>query len=77
MINIKRAMRSNRIMKSLTGLSRSKFNSLLPYFEIIVKEENGKTVENNKNRQRVSGAGAKHTLKATKEHCEMKVHFYL
>ncbi len=62
MINIKRAMRSNRIMKSLTGLSRSKFKSLLPYFEIIEKEENGKAVKNNKNRQRASGAGAKHTL---------------
>jgi len=61
-MNIKRAMRSNRIMKSLTGLSRDKFKSLLPYFEIIVKEENGKRVKNNRNRQRASGAGAKHTL---------------
>jgi hypothetical protein len=63
-INITRAMRSNRIMKSLTGMSRSRFRSLLPYFEIIIKEESAKAVKNNKNRQRASGAGAKHTLDA-------------
>lgn len=62
MINIQRAMRSNRIMKSLTGMSRSKFKSLLPYFETILKEENGKVEKNNKTRQRASGAGQKHTL---------------
>ena len=62
MINIQRAMRSNRIMKSLTGTSRSKFKSLLPYFEIIVREESAKVVKNSKNRQRAAGAGTKHTL---------------
>ena len=62
MINIQRAMRNNRIMKSLTGLSRSKFSNLLPYFEIILKEERGKAIKNNKHRQRKAGAGIKHTL---------------
>ena len=63
MLDIQRAMRNNRIMKSLTGLSRAKFKELLPYFEIIVIEEQSKKIKQNKNRKRKPGAGVKHTLK--------------
>jgi hypothetical protein len=38
MINIDRAMRSNRIMKSLTGLNIEKFKEIIPYFEIVLLE---------------------------------------
>jgi hypothetical protein len=62
MLNIKKAMRNNRILKSLTGLSRSKFEALVPYFNKIIQEEEDKKIKNDKNRQRASGAGTKHTL---------------
>jgi len=67
MINIERAMRSNRIMKSLTGLSRAKFEELLPYFEMIVTEENSKRIKNRKDRRRAAGGGRKHTLEKIEE----------
>jgi len=62
MINIAKALKNNRILKSLTGLSIEKFKELVPYFEIILKEENGKRIENDKNRQRKAGGGTKATL---------------
>jgi len=61
MINIERALTSNRIMKSLTGLNTKKFEELLPYFELIMQEETGKRVKANKNRKRAIGGGKKHT----------------
>jgi len=64
-INITRAMNSDRIMKSLTGLNTAKFKELLPYFEIILKETTKKAIKNNKNRIRAEGGGKKHTLKNT------------
>ena len=64
MINITRAMQSNRIMKSLTGLSTAKFKELVPYFEIILDENSRKAVKNNKNRVRAEGGGKKHTLQS-------------
>ena len=67
MVDIKRAMKSNRIMKSLTGVSRSKFKSLIPYFVVILKEEKGKRIKKDKSRKRESGAGAKHTLKESED----------
>ena len=73
MLNISRAMRSNRIMKSLTGLSRAKFKALLPYFEIIVLEEDSKRVRSTKGRQRKTGGGSKHTL----ENAEAKLFYIL
>lgn len=49
-------------MKSLTGLGTEKFEELLPYFDTISQEENGKRVKANKNRRRAIGGGKKHTL---------------
>ena len=66
MLNISRAMKSDRIMKSLTGLSTKKFETLLPYFELILQEEEAKRIKNNKKRQRKAGGGRKHTLDDTK-----------
>ncbi len=66
MIDIRRAMKSNRTMKSLTGLSLQKFYNLLPYFELIIKEEKAKAFKNNRDRQRASGGGAKHSLDSVK-----------
>ena len=62
MINIQRAMKSNRVLKSLTGLSIIKFKELVVYFEIILKEESAKFIKSTKNRQRATGGGNKHTL---------------
>ena len=42
MININKALKNNRILKSLTGLSIEKFKELVPYFETILNEEKGK-----------------------------------
>ncbi len=57
MINIKLALKSNRIMKSLTGLNTEKFKELLPCFNTISLEENKKRVKANKNRKRTIGGG--------------------
>ena len=62
MINIELAMRSDRILKSLTGLTIIKFNELVNYFEIVLKEESAKFIKSNKNRKRAIGGGKKHTL---------------
>lgn len=62
MINIAKALKNNRILKSLTGLSIEKFKELVPYFETILNEENGKRIKNDKNRQRKAGGGSKPTL---------------
>lgn len=67
MFNIKKAMKNNRVMKSLTGLSVEKFNSLLPTFEKVYNEEKIKEVKKNKNRQRDIGGGRKHSLNDIKE----------
>ena len=63
MININKALKENRILKSLTGLSIEKFEELVPYFKKI-EEEKGKRIENNKNRKRKAGGGTKGTLKS-------------
>jgi len=73
MININKALKNNRILKSLTGLSIEKFKELVPYFETILKEENGKRIENDKNRQRKAGGGSKGTL----ENSEAKLFYIL
>lgn len=62
MININRAMRSNRILKSLTGLNIQKFEELLPYFDKILVETSKRKIQKNKKRVRAEGGGAKHTL---------------
>ena len=48
MINIELAMRSDRILKSLTGLTIIKFNELVNYFEIVLKEKSAKFIKSNK-----------------------------
>jgi hypothetical protein len=65
MINISKALKNNRILKSLTGLSIEKFKELVPYFETILKEENGKRIKNDKNRQRKVGGGSKARLESS------------
>ena len=62
MINITKALKNNRLLKSLTGLNIEKFKELVPYFDTILNEEQGKRVKNDKNRQRKAGGGAKPTL---------------
>lgn len=59
MFNIHRALSSNRLMKSLTGLSIKEFNELQEPFEIAFTEAKG---ENSEDRQRQPGGGRKHTL---------------
>jgi len=73
MINISKALKNNRILKSLTGLSIEKFKELVPYFETILNEENGKRIENNRNRQRKAGGGSKPTLDSS----EVKLFYIL
>lgn len=63
MINIARAMKNKRVIKSLTGLSVEKFKELIPYFEIILLENTKQKIKNNTNRVRAEGGGKKHTLK--------------
>jgi len=66
-------MKSDRVMKSLTGLSVEKFHSLLPTFKTVYTEEKRKEIKQNKNRQRDMGAGRKHSL----ETIEAKLFFIL
>lgn len=73
MININKALKNQRILKSLTGLSIEKFKELVPYFETILNEENGKRISNDKNRQRKAGGGSKPTL----ENSEAKLFYIL
>lgn len=73
MINISKALKDNRLLKSLTGLSIEKFKELVPYFETILNEENGKRIKNNKNRQRKEGGGSKPRL----ENSEAKLFYIL
>lgn len=64
MINIDKAMRSNRIMKSLTGLNIEKFKEIVPYFEIALLEHTKQEIKSNTKRVRAEGGGKKHTLKS-------------
>lgn len=64
MINIKRALRSDRIMKALTGLSKQEFNELVDKF---VKVLNRHRMNSKKGRKRAIGAGRKHTLRTPEE----------
>jgi len=65
MINISKALKDNRILKSLTGLSIDKFKELVPYFDTILKEEEAKRIKNNKNRKRKAGGGRKAILESS------------
>jgi hypothetical protein len=59
-IDIKRALLSNRLMKSLTGLSAEEFLNLVPAFRAAFFEIKNEKYEREKaNRQRKSGSGPK------------------
>ncbi len=62
MLNIRRALKSDRIMKSLTGLTGSEFSRLVPVYKEILTAS---AVE--KERERAPGAGVKHTLETAEE----------
>ena len=59
MLNIKRALRSNRLMKALTGLSVTEFEGLLPSFKAGL---NKSPMKAKKERKRAIGGGRRHTL---------------
>lgn len=59
-------MKSNRVLKSLTGLNIEKFKELAIYFEILLSEESAKKAKSVK-RQRAVGAGNKHTLQTAED----------
>lgn len=60
MLNIKRALHSDRLMKALTGLTIVEFEQLLPDFTAALKKDQAKT---KKERKRGEGGGRRHTLK--------------
>jgi hypothetical protein len=61
MINLKQAMRSNRVMKALTGIPIEEFKALLPTFRSALQKNKAKQKEI---RKRAEGGGRKHTLKS-------------
>jgi len=60
MLNIKRALRSDRLMKALTGMTIAEFERLLPTFTVGLKKAQ---VKAKKERKRAIGGGRRHTLK--------------
>jgi hypothetical protein len=60
MLNIKRALRSDRLMKALTGMTIAEFERLLPIFTVGLKKAQ---VKAKKERKRAIGGGRRHTLK--------------
>jgi len=61
-MRIERILRSNRLMKALTGLGIKEFEKLINPFEKVLQEQ---AANNNKKRQREIGGGRKHTLSTT------------
>ena len=59
MLNIKRALRSDRLMKALTGQTMAEFKRLLPNFSAGLKKTQAKA---RKERKRAMGGGRRHTL---------------
>lgn len=59
MLNIKRALRTNRLMKALTGMTIAEFERLLPTFTAGLQKVQSQA---KKKRQRAIGGGGKHTL---------------
>jgi len=59
MLNIKRAQRSERLMKALTGLTMAEFEQLLPGFGAGLKKTQS---QDRKERKRAVGGGRRHTL---------------
>jgi len=62
MLNYKRALGKDRVMKSLTGLRTEEFQSLLPMFDSALKKQRELRKSN---RQRAMGGGSKHTLETS------------
>jgi hypothetical protein len=60
MLNINRALRSDRLMKALTGMTIAEFERLLPDFTAGLKKAQAKA---KKERKRAVGGGRRHTLK--------------
>ena len=65
MINVERALRSDRLLKALTGMSVVEFNELLPTFRAGLSKTKR---EQKPKRQRALGGGRKHTLTSAREH---------
>jgi hypothetical protein len=62
MIRVGRALKSERTMKALTGLSPKEFCSLVPTFENVLKDYPSlEQLEQKKNRLRAPGGGCSHT----------------
>ena len=72
-ININRALKSERLLKALTGVSVAEFNTLLPSFDAAVTKSKR---EQKTNRKRAEGGGRKHTL-LTSQHQLFFILFYL
>ena len=66
MINIETAIRSDRIMKAVTGVSIEEFNQLLVTFSEELEKARLSSASST-NRCRASGAGRKHTLNTASE----------
>lgn len=62
MLNIERALKQDRLLRSLTGLNRKAFDSLLPTFSAIYEQELLKP-----SRQRAMGGGRKARLRTTQD----------
>jgi len=61
MLNINRALHSDRLMKALTGMTVAEFERLLPIFTAALKKAQ---VKGKKERKRAIGGGRRHTLKS-------------
>ncbi len=66
MINIEMALRSDRLMKAVTGVSIHEFTELLPKFTEELEKENSSRASSQKPCS-ARGAGRKHTLPSAKE----------
>ena len=64
MLNVKRALRSDRLMKALTGMTIAEFNTLLPTFSDALKKSRA---AQKPDRKRAVGGGRKHTLRNGRE----------
>ncbi len=62
MLNIERALKQDRLLRSLTGLNRKAFDSLLPTFSVIYEQELLKP-----SRQRAMGGGRKARLRTAQD----------
>ncbi len=64
MVQLERALTTQRVMRSLTGLDLLKFNALLSTFTLVLEKTKKKT---SKVTKRKKGAGRRHTLVSAKE----------